>query len=69
MKEIETNLTEVHNLTVLSDGTVVACGGRKLTLYDLETGRVLGSSGLNRFALGMGEVKFRSQSSLVLSYG
>lgn len=68
LTEMKTDFTVITSLTMLSDDTVAACGGKKLMRLNLETGRTLSSTDVEFLPFGMGEVKFRSKPSLVLSY-
>ena len=66
---MKTDFIYLSHLTLLSDGTVAACRGIKLRRYNFETGRTISSTKIKFSPVGMGEVKLRSKSSLVLSYG
>ena len=68
LTEMKTDFIYLSHLTLLSNGTVAACRGIKLTRYHLETGRTISSTKIKFSPVGMGEVKLRSKSSLVLSY-
>ena len=67
LMETKTDFPRIDCLTVLSDGTVVVCGGKRLTRYNLETGRTISSTEMEFWPFGISEVKLRSKSSLVLS--